>query len=69
LSFSNNFKFQNLIDKEIAVFDEFQYNKNFKEQYLKLFSWEDIILDIKYKNGQKLKNIPMVVVSNQLLNK
>jgi len=38
LSSNNNFKFHNLIEKETAIFDEFQYDKNLRGQYLKLFS-------------------------------
>jgi hypothetical protein len=33
-----NFNFQNIIDKKVAILDEFKYSKNNKEQLLKLFA-------------------------------
>lgn len=66
LSSNLNFKFQDLLNKELGVFDEFKYKSSLKDQFLKLFSGESFLFDIKFKNEEKLKNLPIILITNEI---
>ena len=67
LSNSKNFKFQQLKNKKLGLFDEFNYSKIDKEQFLKLFAGEPLLVDIKFKNPEEISSIPIIIISNNLI--
>lgn len=64
ISGSKNFAFEKLVNKEIAILDEYKFNKKRRETDLKLFEGQTIIEDSKYKEQQKIKELNLIVLSN-----
>lgn len=62
-----NFSFQEVVDKKVAILDEFKYTKKNKEQLLKLFAGEPVLIDIKFKNPEIVEEIPIIIISNELI--
>lgn len=68
LSDSKNFKFQHLIGKKIGVLDEFKYDPNLAQEYLKLFAGEVTITEQKYASDHKIiEELPIIIISNNLI--
>lgn len=65
---SKNFGFEKLVDKELAILDEYKYTKKRRETDLKLFEGQTIIEDAKYKDQQKIKELNLIVLSNFSIN-
>lgn len=66
INYSNNFKFQDLIDKKLGIFDEFKYDSKMVQEYLKLFSGEITISDQKYSHShKKIEDLPIIIISNK----
>lgn len=68
LSGSKNFALENLVNKELAILDEYKFNKKRRETDLKLFEGQTILEDAKYKEQQKIKELNIIVLSNFSIN-
>jgi hypothetical protein len=68
LSGSKNFALENLVNKELAILDEYKFNKKRRETDLKLFEGQIILEDVKYDNLQKIKELNLIVLSNYNIN-
>lgn len=68
ISDSKNFKFQHLSNKKLGIIDEFKYDSNFAQEYLKLFAGEVTITEKKYsKEHQIIEDLPIIILSNNLI--
>lgn len=66
-SSSNKFKFEGLVDKNVAVIDEFIIAKNNKvllQELKKLLNEEELLVDRKYRQATLLDKIPIFIISN-----
>ena len=65
LAKSKNFQFQDLVDKRVGILDEFKYEHYYIQEYLKLFSGENVVVDEKYsKIHKQIKDLPIIILSN-----
>lgn len=69
ISESKNFKFQHLSGKKVGIIDEFKYDPNFAQEYLKLFAGEVTVTEKKYAKDHKIiEDLPIIILSNNLIN-
>lgn len=68
LSGSKNFALENLVNKELAILDEYKFNKRRRETDLKLFEGQVILEDVKYNVQEKIKDLNLIVLSNYSIN-
>lgn len=62
---SKNFKYQEMINKEIAILDEYKYNSHEKKYLLKFFEGQPMKIDQKFQKPEMLNIIPIVIISNE----
>lgn len=63
---SSSFSYQNLLNKNIWLFDEFTYLPNFRETLLKMFQKGDILIDVKHRPPTPLStNTPLILIFNK----
>ena len=62
---SQNFYFQELINKKIGLFDEFEYKSKYKKELLKLFEGQFFKVDIKFKAPESLNDLYIIIISNE----
>lgn len=64
---SQQFKFEGLLDKEVAIVDEFVIGKNNRallQEIKKLLSEEDLMINRKHKQAALADKIPIIIISN-----
>jgi hypothetical protein len=55
---------ETLINKELAILDEYKFNKKKRERDLKLFEGQPIVEDVKYSKQQTIKELNIIALSN-----
>lgn len=64
----NNFKWEDLLQKFVGIWDEFKYEKNMRDDLLKLLNNENLLIPMKYKKAKLLENIPaIIIISNKYI--
>lgn len=64
----NNFKWENIIEKHVSIWDEFKYEKNMRGDLLKLLNEENLLIPKKYQTAELLENIPaIIIISNRYI--
>ena len=64
---AKNFKWQDLVEKLVAIVDEGRYNQTMSSDLLKITGQETIIVEKKYsKDHAEIKPIPVFILSNSL---
>jgi phage/plasmid-associated DNA primase len=64
ISKNKNFTLENLINKEIAIFDEYEHYNLPIDSALKLLEGSDIIIDQKFKKPIILNQLNLIIISN-----
>lgn len=63
-----NFKWENMKEKIVAIWDEFKYDKNMRDDLLKLLNEENLLIPAKYKKAHLLEQTPaIIIISNKYI--
>jgi hypothetical protein len=61
-----NFKLENALQNFVIIWDEFKYEKNARNDLLKLLDEKNLLVSKKYQTTRLLENIPtIIIISNK----